>query len=146
MRCTRGGPVERRDGDVDHRRRAGGQAGIVAGDIVLTVNGTPRTACAGSHASRLRQHRPQGGAARDPGGTVLRCRPSSKRVPPHERVVARLLAARRLRISIRTEDPALLAELRRIIVEAGHDVRRRAGEADVLMHDARGEARPASRR
>jgi len=54
-------------------------------------------------------------------------------------VVARLLAARRLRISIRTEDPALLAELRRIIAEAGHDVVDAPEEADVVMHDARGE-------
>src|SRR5256885_17176274 len=54
-------------------------------------------------------------------------------------VVAQRVAARRLRISIRTEDPALLAELRRIIAEAGHDVVDAPEEADVLMHDARGE-------
>lgn len=54
-------------------------------------------------------------------------------------VAAQRLAARRLRISIRTEDPALLAELRRIIAEAGHDVVDAPEEADVLMHDARGE-------
>ena len=54
-------------------------------------------------------------------------------------VAAQRLAARRLRISIRTEDPALLAELRRIIAEAGHDVVDASEEADVLMHDARGE-------
>jgi len=41
---------------------------------------------------------------------------------------------------------ALLAELRRIIVEAGHDVVDAPEEADVLMHDARGEAPAASRR
>jgi len=54
-------------------------------------------------------------------------------------VAAQRVAARRLRISIRAEDPALLAELRRIIVEAGHDVVDTPEEADVLMHDARGE-------
>jgi len=55
-------------------------------------------------------------------------------------VVAQRVAARRLRIAIRAEDPALLAELRRIIVEAGHDVVDAPEEADVVMHDARGEA------
>ncbi len=54
-------------------------------------------------------------------------------------VAAQRLAARRLRISIRSEDPELLAELRRIIAEAGHDVVDAPEEADVLMHDARGE-------
>jgi len=54
-------------------------------------------------------------------------------------VVAQRVAARRLRIAVRAEDPALLAELRRIIAEAGHDVVDAPEEADVLMHDARGE-------
>jgi DNA-binding NarL/FixJ family response regulator len=55
-------------------------------------------------------------------------------------LAAQRAAARRLRISVRAEDPALLAELRRIIVEAGHDVVEAPEEADVLMHDARAEA------
>jgi len=55
-------------------------------------------------------------------------------------VAAQRVAARRLRIAVRAEDPALLAELRRIIAEAGHDVVDAPEEADVLMHDARGEA------
>jgi DNA-binding NarL/FixJ family response regulator len=50
------------------------------------------------------------------------------------------LPARRLRVSIRAEDPALLAELRRMIVEAGHDVVDAAEEADVLMSDAQAGA------
>ena len=50
------------------------------------------------------------------------------------------LPARRLRVSIRAEDPVLLAELRRMIVEAGHDVVEAAEGADVVMSDARAEA------
>jgi len=53
---------------------------------------------------------------------------------------AQRAAVRRLRISVRAEDPALLAELRRIIVEAGHDVVDAPEEADVIMHDAQAGA------
>ncbi len=45
-------------------------------------------------------------------------------------------AARRLRVSIRAEDPALAAELRAMIVAAGHDVVEAPEEADVVMTDA----------
>src|SRR6267143_1835215 len=93
------------------------------------------------HASRLRQHRPQGRAAGDPGRNGPFAagyrRSAARRMSA---VAVQRVAARRLRISIRAEDPALLAELRRIIVEAGHDVVDAPEEADVLMHDARGDA------
>lgn len=53
------------------------------------------------------------------------------------------VAARRLRVAIRVEDPALLAELRRMIVAAGHDVVDAPDEADVLMYDAQAHDAPA---
>src|SRR5439155_144050 len=133
-----GGPVERRDGDVHRRRRAGGQGGHRRGrhrpDGQRHAHAQPAQ---DRHASRLRQHRPQGGAARDPGRSgpfaAGHRRSAARRMSA---VAAQRVAARRLRISIRTEDPALLAELRRIIAEAGHDVVDAPEEADVLMHDA----------
>ena len=45
-------------------------------------------------------------------------------------------AARRLRISIRAEDPELAAELRAMVAAAGHDVVDAADEADVVMQGA----------
>ena len=47
------------------------------------------------------------------------------------------MAARRLRVSIRVDDPALLAELRRLVLRAGHEVVDASEAADVFMHDAR---------
>ena len=41
------------------------------------------------------------------------------------------LAARRLRITIRVDDAALAAELRRLVLDAGHDVVE--GGADIVM-------------
>jgi DNA-binding NarL/FixJ family response regulator len=49
-------------------------------------------------------------------------------------------AARRLRVLIRTEDPAVAAELRAMIVAAGHDVVDATEEADVVMSDAQAGA------
>jgi DNA-binding NarL/FixJ family response regulator len=48
-----------------------------------------------------------------------------------------LMPERRLRVSIRVDDPALLAELRRLVVLAGHEVVDGSQAADVVMHDAR---------
>ena len=45
------------------------------------------------------------------------------------------LAARRLRIAIRVEDAALAAELRRLVLDAGHDVVDGAA-ADIVMQEA----------
>jgi DNA-binding NarL/FixJ family response regulator len=45
-------------------------------------------------------------------------------------------AARRLRISIRAEDPAMLAELRAMVLAAGHDVVDATEEADIVMTQA----------
>ena len=45
------------------------------------------------------------------------------------------LPARRLRVSIRAEDPALATELRAMIVAAGHDVVDAGEEADVVMQE-----------
>jgi DNA-binding CsgD family transcriptional regulator len=50
------------------------------------------------------------------------------------------VAVRRLRVSIRVDDPALLAELRRVVLQAGHEVVQAAEEADVLLHEARSRA------
>jgi DNA-binding NarL/FixJ family response regulator len=47
------------------------------------------------------------------------------------------MLARRLRVSIRVDDPALLAELRRLVLQAGHEVVDAPEAADVFMHDAR---------
>ncbi|HEX6268166.1 MAG TPA: response regulator transcription factor [Burkholderiales bacterium] len=49
-------------------------------------------------------------------------------------------AAPRLRVSIRVEDPALGAELRAMIVAAGHDAVDAPEEADVVMSDAQAGA------
>lgn len=48
-----------------------------------------------------------------------------------------LAQARRLRVSIRAEDPALAAELRAMIVAAGHEVVDAGEEADVVMQETR---------
>jgi DNA-binding NarL/FixJ family response regulator len=45
------------------------------------------------------------------------------------------LPVRRLRVSIRAEDPALATELRAMIVAAGHDVVDAGEEADVVMQE-----------
>ena len=45
-------------------------------------------------------------------------------------------AARRLRVSIRAEDPTVLAELRAMVEAAGHQVVDATEEADVVMSDA----------
>jgi len=45
------------------------------------------------------------------------------------------LRVRRLRVSIRAEDPALATELRAMIVAAGHDVVDAGEEADVVMQE-----------
>jgi DNA-binding NarL/FixJ family response regulator len=46
------------------------------------------------------------------------------------------LAARRLRIAISVQDPALAAELRKLFADAGHEVVHAAGPADIVMSDA----------
>jgi DNA-binding NarL/FixJ family response regulator len=47
------------------------------------------------------------------------------------------LPVRRLRVSIRAEDPALATELRAMIAAAGHDVVDAGEEADVVMQETR---------
>jgi DNA-binding NarL/FixJ family response regulator len=47
------------------------------------------------------------------------------------------MPARRLRVSIRVDDPALLAELRRLVLQAGHEVVDGSQAADVFMLEAR---------
>lgn len=46
------------------------------------------------------------------------------------------LAARRLRIAISVQDPALAAELRKLLAGAGHEVVDTAEPADIVMSDA----------
>lgn len=46
------------------------------------------------------------------------------------------LPARRLRIAISVQDPALAAELRKLLADAGHEVVDAAEPADVVMSDA----------
>jgi DNA-binding NarL/FixJ family response regulator len=46
------------------------------------------------------------------------------------------LAARRLRIAIRVEDAALAAELRRLVLDAGHEIVDAPDAADVVMQGA----------
>jgi len=45
-------------------------------------------------------------------------------------------AARRLRVAISVQDPALAAELRALLQQAGHEVVDAAEPADVVMQDA----------
>lgn len=47
------------------------------------------------------------------------------------------LAGRRLRVALRLADAALAAELRALLAQAGLEVVEAAGEADVVMQDAR---------
>ena len=42
-----------------------------------------------------------------------------------------------LRVAVRAEDPALAAELRRLVEQAGHDVVDAGGDADVVMQETR---------
>jgi DNA-binding NarL/FixJ family response regulator len=46
------------------------------------------------------------------------------------------LAARRLRIAIRVEDAALAAQLRRLVLDAGHEIVDAPDAADVVMQGA----------
>jgi DNA-binding CsgD family transcriptional regulator len=46
------------------------------------------------------------------------------------------LAARRLRVAISVQDPALAAELRKLFADAGHEVVDAAEPADIVMSDA----------
>jgi DNA-binding CsgD family transcriptional regulator len=47
------------------------------------------------------------------------------------------VAVRRLRVSIRVDNPALLEELRTLFLQAGHEVVHDSDEADIAMHEAR---------
>jgi DNA-binding NarL/FixJ family response regulator len=47
------------------------------------------------------------------------------------------LAARRLRVVLSVQDPALAAELRQLLADAGHEVVDAAEPADIVMSDAR---------
>ena len=49
--------------------------------------------------------------------------------------LAAVKPARRLRVAIRAEDPALASELRAMIVAAGHEVVEAGEEADVVMQE-----------
>jgi len=46
------------------------------------------------------------------------------------------LAARRLRVAISVQDPALAAELRALVLQAGHEVVDATAPADIVMSDA----------
>jgi DNA-binding NarL/FixJ family response regulator len=54
------------------------------------------------------------------------------------------LAARRLRIAIRVEHTALAAELRKLVLDAGHDLVDAAEAADVVMHESSAGFAPAA--